>query len=142
MDITCNIYIIYFNINITLYTLLLFHKYHRIPHVVTGSVTLTNSEKNLCENSLQTFSKHTAEWWLFHSGHEKKFTYGRFTCHMTGEAVFSFCRKFTFTYINYQNICSDHFSWLFISAHKQEKELPQKYYGTSSKAYSSAIIYL
>lgn len=34
------------------------NKYHKTPHIVTASDTLTNSDKNLCEVSLQTFSKH------------------------------------------------------------------------------------
>lgn len=43
-DITCNVYIIYFNTNFTAHTHFLFHKYYRTPHVVTGFITFTNSE--------------------------------------------------------------------------------------------------
>lgn len=68
---------------------LLFHKYHKTPHVVTGFITLT-----VTKTCAKIARKHLVNIQLnddfFHSGHEKRFTYNRFTFYMLAKAIFKF----------------------------------------------------
>lgn len=90
---TCTTFI---SIQILQHIHLLFHKYHRTPHVVTGFITVTVTKtcaKIACKHlvNIQT-SDH-----FFHSGHEKRFTYNRLSFHTTAKAIFKLHGKFTFT---------------------------------------------
>lgn len=119
-------YTTFISIQILQHIHLLFHKYHRTPHVVTGSITLTVTKtcaKIACKHlvNIQT-SDH-----FFHSGHEKRFTYNRLSFHMMAKAIFKLHGKFTFTNINLleqstsnSRLCSNPSSWQSLfSLHSQ-----------------------